>query len=96
MTKKRGLWRALRVGDKIRLVEIPPEFLQEGYYIHRSTMQVYKKLVARRRPLRISEIDEYGIPWIRYRCRRKDGQWEYPSLAFDHGGLLRVKSRKMR
>jgi hypothetical protein len=59
-------------------------------------MRVYKKLLTRRRPLRIAEIDEYGIPWIHCRFRGQDGQWEYHSLAFDHGGLVRVKPRKKR
>jgi hypothetical protein len=88
------LWRQLEIGDKIRLIEIPPEFLQEGYYIHRNTMRVYKKLLARRRPLRIWMMDEYGHPWIQCRFQRKDGQWEHHTLAVNHDGLVRVISRK--
>jgi hypothetical protein len=38
--EKMELWRQLEIGDKIRLIEIPPEFLQKGYYIHRDTMRV--------------------------------------------------------
>ena len=87
------MWRELQVGDRIRLTEIPPEFLQEGYYIHRDTMRVYKRLLARKRPLRIREIDEYGHPWIYCRFRRKDGRWEWHSLAVNHGGFIRVTPR---
>jgi hypothetical protein len=92
--KKKELWRGLKVGDRIRLTEIPSEFLQEGYFIHRDTMRVYKKLLARRRPLRIYEIDEYGYPWIMCRFPRKDDQWEWHTLAFNHDGFVRVKTRK--
>jgi hypothetical protein len=87
------LWRRLRVGERIRLTEIPPEFLQEGYTIHQETMRVYKKLLARKRPLRIWMIDEYGHPWIQCRFRRKNGTWEWHTLAFNHDGYVRVQPR---
>jgi len=88
------LWRSLRVGDRVRLTEIPPEFLQPGFFLHRSTMQAYKKLVARHRPLRVSKIDEFGFPWVHFRFRMKDGRWEHHWLAINHGGLVRVRSRR--
>ena len=87
------LWKELRVGDRVRLTEMPPEFLQEGYYIQRHTMRVYKKLVARRRPLRVYKIDEYGYPWVECRFRRKNGKYEMHWLAFNHDGFVRVQSR---
>ena len=87
------LWRTLRVGDKVRLTKVPPEFLREEYSIHRDTMRVYKKLLARRRPLRIYSIDEYGYPWVECRFRLKDGSLVYHWLAFNHGGLVRVRPR---
>jgi hypothetical protein len=88
------LWRVLKVGDQIRLFEIPPEFSQKGYYIHRDTMRIYKKLLARGRPLRIRDIDEYGLPWISCRVPRTGGDWEWHWLAFNHAGFVRVKARK--
>jgi hypothetical protein len=88
------LWRELKVGDRVRLKEIPPEFLRKGYYIHRDTMRVYRKLLARGRSLRIREIDEYGSPWIYCKFPRTGGSWEWHSLAFDHDGFVRVKARK--
>lgn len=87
------MWRELKVGDQVRLVAIPPEFLREGYGIHKETMRLYKKLLARRRPLRVFQICDWGLPWIRCRFQRKNGQWEWHSLAINHGGLVRVKSR---
>jgi hypothetical protein len=94
MTKPSALWRQLKVGDKIRLTEVPREFFQKGYHIHRDTLRVYRILVARRRPLRIWMIDEYRQPWIQCRFRRNDGHWEYHSLAVNHSGLARVKPRR--
>lgn len=94
MAKSKELWRTLRVGDKVRIPEIPPEFLQPGYTIFPETMRIYKKLVARRRPVRVAWIDEYGQPWILCRIRRKDGSWQEHSLAINHGGLVLVKPRR--
>jgi hypothetical protein len=88
--KALDLWRELQVGNRIRLTEIPPEFLQEGYYVHRDTMRVYKRLLARRRALRIREIDQDGLPWIECRFRRNDGRWEWHWLALNHGGFIRL------
>ncbi len=87
-------WRDLRVGDRIRLVRMPSEFDQAGYYLHRDTRRVYKRLIERRRPVRVYEIDEWGLPWIECRFRRKDGWWERHSLAFNHDGWVRVKRRE--
>jgi hypothetical protein len=56
-------------------------------------MRVYKKLVARKRPLRIAWIDEYGHPWIVCRFREK-GRWHWHSLAFNHDGIVRVLRRR--
>jgi hypothetical protein len=94
MGKGKELWRTLKVGDRIRLVEMPPEFLQEGYIILPETVRVYRKLLARGRHLRIREIDEYGHPWIWCRFRRKNGGWECHALAVNHDGLARVTRRR--
>jgi hypothetical protein len=83
------LWQKLKVGDKVRLAEMPPEFLVEGYYLHRDTKRLYKRLVARRRHLRIAWIDEFGFPWAQ--CRA-DKVWH--AIALNHGGLIKVKKRK--
>jgi hypothetical protein len=91
--KTNGLWRKSKVGDQIRLTEIPPEFLQVGYYVHLETMRLYKKLLARRRSLRVHEIDKDGFPWIWCRFRRKDGRLEWHKLAFNHGGFMRLTPR---
>jgi hypothetical protein len=94
MAKRKELWRTLKVGDRVRLVEMPPEFLQPGYRIFPETLRVYKKLVARGRPLRIWQIDEWGHPWIWCRFRRKNRRWEWHTLAVNHDGIAKVKARK--
>jgi hypothetical protein len=90
------LWKSLRVGDRIRIVEVPSEFFHEGYYIHRDTLRAYRRLVARGRPLRVCKVDEWSVPWVRCCFRRKNGRWEHHSLAVNHDGLVRVKPRKER
>lgn len=85
-------WRSLRVGDRIRLVEMPSEF-GNGEGLHRSTRLAYRRLIDRRRPLRVARIDEFGMPWVDFRLQRANGVWEYHSLLFNHGGWLRVQRR---
>ncbi len=85
----------LRVGDRIRIVGIPGEGVP-GYYLHRDTRRVFKKLVARRRPVRIAWIDEYGSPWYRYRFRTKGGRWESHHLAVLEGETNWVLVRRRR
>ena len=84
-------WRNLRVGDRIRIVRMPSDFSKPGYYVHPSTRRLYKKLIARRRSVRVYEIDEYGGPWISCRFRDRNGDWEYHALCVDDDSWVRVK-----
>ncbi len=86
-------WRDLRVGDRIRLVAMPSEFAQSGYLLPPCTRRVYERLIARRRPVRIYRIDEWGLPWVRCNFREEDGRRGYHSLAFNHDGWERVRRR---
>jgi hypothetical protein len=94
MAAEIALWRTLKVGDKIRLVEYPPEFLQPGYVIFPETVCVYKKLLKRKSPLVVREIDEYGLPWVHCRFRQRNGRYEWHSLAVNHDGIAKVNRRK--
>jgi hypothetical protein len=84
----------LKVGDRIRITGIPGEGVP-GYVLLPETKRVYKKLIARGRPVRIYEIDEYGAPWYSCRFRRKNGQWEFHILAVFDGdrNWVKVNSR---
>jgi hypothetical protein len=89
-------WCELRIGDRIRLVAMPTEFAQAGYLLYPCTRRVYERLIARRRPVRVCRIDDWGIPWIRCQFRLKDGRRGYHSLAFNHDGWVRVRPRPKR
>ena len=90
-------WQKLRVGDRIRFVSMPTEFSQPGYFVHKDTLRVYRRLIARRRSVRVAFLGDWGdwkVPWIRCRFRRKDGRIEYHALAINHDGWVRVRSRE--
>ena len=70
----------LKTGDKIRIVAVPGEG-DPAYYIAKETARTYKKIIARRRPVRIANVDPDGIAWYTVRFRRKDGTWEWHWLS---------------
>jgi len=67
-----------------------------GYYLHPWTKGVFKRLIARKRSVRISWIDDYGAPWYVCRFRMKNGKWDEHQLGvFDSdNNWTMVKSRK--
>jgi hypothetical protein len=88
-------WQELRVGDRIRLVAEPPEWQRPGYHLPPCTRRLWLRLIARRRPLRVCEVDEWGVPWVQCRFRLPGGGWEHQHLAIFEGGWVRVKSRRL-
>lgn len=86
-------WRALRIGDRIRFVSMPTGFSTDD--CHEETLEAYRTLITRGRPVRVSELDEWNMPWIRFRVRLLDGRWEHHSLLINHDGWVRVRSRKI-
>ena len=84
----------LRVGDRIRLVAEPPEWQRLGYHLPPCTRRLWLLLIARRRSLRVCEVDEWGSPWVRCRVRKPGGGWEDHYLAIVEGGWVRVKPRR--
>jgi len=87
------LWRSLRVGDRIRLVTL--DSLQ-WHNLHLETRQAYKYLLNRRRPVTVYEIDDYGLPWVQFRFRMRNGRLRYDFMAMNHGGIAIVKPGKKR
>jgi hypothetical protein len=89
--------KSLKVGDKIRIISVPGGGVP-GYYIHKGTVRVYKKIIARKRAVRISEIDEGGTPWYTVKLRQKNGTWACNHLAVleDDQNWVKVKPRRVK
>jgi hypothetical protein len=86
--------RKLKVGDRVRLVHFPDEYLSP-HALHRQTRQLYRRLLARRRFVRVYYVDEMGLPWIQCQFRQRNGKWEYHSLLIGtESGWVKVKPRK--
>lgn len=88
-------WRTLRVGDRIRFIHMPTEFVRPDA-LHPSTRRVYKRLIERNKSVRVYEIDEWSMPWIRCQFRGRNGRWEYHGLLINHDGWTRVKRRRIQ
>ena len=86
------LCRNLRVGDRVRLVEMPPEFARADS-LQADTRDAYESLLNRRRAVRIFRVDKDGLPWIRFRLPAEERGWEWHFMALNHGGLVRVRPR---
>ncbi len=89
-------WRDLRIGDRVRIVRFPAEWNQPGYYLHPATRRLYKQLIERRRAVRVCQIDDWGLPYIRCQFRRRNGKWEYHWLSINDDSWVRVQRRKAR
>jgi hypothetical protein len=86
----------LKVGDRIRIIGMPGVGVPD-YYLHRDTRRTFRMLVARRRPVRIAWIDEFGSPWYTCRFRTKGGACERHDLAvcdLDNNWVLVKPHRK--
>jgi hypothetical protein len=86
-------WRDLKVNDRIRIILIPTEWSKPGYHVPPCTRKLYERLIQRKRSVRVYEIDEWGLPWIRCRFRYRKG-WMNHSLAVNDDSWVRVKHRK--
>ena len=87
-------WQELRVGDRLRPVTAPPEWQQSGDHLPADTAELWRVLVARRRPLRVYEVDARGVPWVQCRVLSNNGGWEHHFLAITHGGWVRVANAR--
>lgn len=84
-------WRQLRVGDKVRIVRFPSDWGEPGWHVDPSTRELYGKLIARRRPVRVFLVDEFGQPWIQGRASEAPGHWWTLAIADD--SWIRVRQR---
>lgn len=87
------LWKTLRVGDRIRFLDMPSEFSKPGYHVAQETKTVYQKIIESRRTVRVFQIDEHGAPWVSRGFRERDGMHRH-TLRIDHDGWVPVKTKK--
>ena len=88
--------RDLKVGDRVRLVCFPKEYLPR-HTLHAATRRLYKYLLKRKRPVLVTEIDEMGLPWIECQLRGRNGRMEHHGLLIGtESGWVKVKRRKKR
>lgn len=87
----------LKVGDRIRIVSVPGEGILD-YTIHRETKSIYRRLVARRTPVRIQWIDSDDQPWFVCKFLKKNGRFEEHWLGIfaDDDNWVLVKPRRTR
>jgi hypothetical protein len=88
-------WKSLRVGDRIRVVRLPSTFgqLAPDTKLAPEEVRLYKKLLASRKQLTVTEIDKDGRPWIRCCFRQRNGRLEIHYLAVDDDSWVRVRPR---
>ncbi|HEX8915770.1 MAG TPA: hypothetical protein VF796_25675 [Humisphaera sp.] len=85
--------RPLKVGDRIRIVRLPPDWETAEYKVSREMRSLYRTLIARRRPVTITEID-FDVPWIHCQTREKDGRKVLHWVVIDDGCWVRVVPRR--
>ena len=88
-----NLWKRLKIGDRVRLVDMPTEFSRPDCFVHRHTLRAYRRVIARGRPQRIFQIDAWGTPWISFRFKMKNGRWQHHWLVVNHDGLILDRPR---
>lgn len=86
-------WNALRIGDKIRIVQIPSLFSDPHYENGDwdDTFALYRRLISSNEVLTISGIDELGRPWVEYETQDADGGTTSNSLAVDDDSWVRAE-----
>ena len=85
--------RKLKVGDRIRFVAMPDEWSRPNYTLPREDRTFMKRMIGRRYPSRIYEIDERGIPWIMARIKHGDKTRLHMWGISESTGWRRVKQQ---
>jgi len=85
------LWRTLRPGDRVRLHEVPAEFLAFEGELRDDTLAMYRHLVESRTVLTVQHVDAQDArPWTEIAWDR-EGAREHHFLALNHSGLSLVE-----
>jgi hypothetical protein len=72
----------LKIGDRIKIISVPGEGVP-NYRIDEETVWAYKQIIARNRPVRISQI-RAGLPSFSVRLKN-DGVTEHHSFLVCEG-----------
>jgi hypothetical protein len=84
------LWRSLREGDRVRIVHLPCEFSEHEYTMHDDTRAAHRHIIDTKEVLRVSEIDDLGYPWVRFKIEAEDGLTYHHALMLNHDGIERA------
>lgn len=85
--------RTLKIGDRVRVVRLPPIWSTPGYRVPASTVRIYKLIISRRRPVRIDDVDDWGA-WVTLLVRER-GRLHHHHVTLDDGCWVRVLPRKV-
>ena len=85
-------WRNLKLGDSVRIVRIPSQFSEPRYQNGdwEDTFALYRTLIAGNVVLTISEIDEFGRPWVEHDMLDSNGNVTSNALAVDDDSWVRI------
>jgi hypothetical protein len=61
--------------------------------MHDETRAAYRHLIETKEVLTVSQLDEYGYPWVEFEITDTNGEIEYHSLMLNHDGIQRVDER---
>ncbi|QDT00623.1 hypothetical protein HG15A2_39620 [Adhaeretor mobilis] len=78
-------WRDLKIGDRIQMIEWPPELDKET--LHGDTIGFYEWAIESGSQLTVVNIDEWGIPWGKI-IRTLDGIETTESIGLNHSGYV--------
>lgn len=86
-------WKALKLGDRIRIVRIPSLFSEPHYHNGEwdETFALYRESISSKVVLTISEFDESGRPWVECESQDTNGNTISNSLAMDDDSWVRVR-----
>ena len=84
--------RPLKIGDRVRVVRLPPLSGTQGCHVPASTRRIYRLMIERRRAVRIDQVDEWGA-WVRLLVRDGRGRVYHHHVTLDDGCWVHVRPR---
>jgi hypothetical protein len=86
--------KSLKVGDQVRFVSIPDEWSAPAYVVPREDLTFYKKMIERRWPSRVYQLDYLGYPWIRAITHARGNAVYHSWMIAESTGWRRVNRRQ--